>query len=84
MTDLAKPVSRPWRRFLRFSVRGMIAGLTNLSQVYLYCTQVSDTGLAQMKGLTKLSELDLLGTNVTDAGVADLQQASPTRLRIIR
>ena len=24
MTDQAKPVSRPWRRFLRFSVRGMI------------------------------------------------------------
>ena len=24
MTDQAKPASRPWRRFLRFSVRGMI------------------------------------------------------------
>jgi hypothetical protein len=24
MTDQANPVSRPWRRFLRFSVRGMI------------------------------------------------------------
>ena len=24
MTDLDKPVSRPWRRFLRLSVRGMI------------------------------------------------------------
>ena len=24
MPDQAKPVSRPWRRFLRFSVRGMI------------------------------------------------------------
>ncbi len=24
MTDQAKPVSRPWRRFLRFSVRGLI------------------------------------------------------------
>ncbi len=24
MTDQAVPVSRPWRRFLRFSVRGMI------------------------------------------------------------
>ena len=24
MNDQGKPVSRPWRRFLRFSVRGMI------------------------------------------------------------
>ena len=24
MTDQAKPTPRPWRRFLRFSVRGMI------------------------------------------------------------
>jgi len=24
MTDRAKPLSRPWRRFLRFSVRGLI------------------------------------------------------------
>ena len=24
MTDQAKPISRPWRRLLRFSVRGMI------------------------------------------------------------
>jgi hypothetical protein len=24
MTDQAKPISRPWRRFLRFSMRGMI------------------------------------------------------------
>ena len=24
MTNQAKPISRPWRRFLRFSVRGMI------------------------------------------------------------
>ena len=24
MNDQARPVSRPWRRFLRFSVRGMI------------------------------------------------------------
>ena len=24
MTDQAKPISRPWRRFMRFSVRGMI------------------------------------------------------------
>ena len=24
MTDQAKPASRPWRRFLRFSVRGLI------------------------------------------------------------
>ena len=24
MTDQAKPVSRPWRRFLRLSVRGLI------------------------------------------------------------
>ncbi len=25
MTDQPKPITRPWRRFLRFSVRGMIA-----------------------------------------------------------
>ena len=24
MTDQSKPVSRPWRRFLRFSVRGLV------------------------------------------------------------
>ena len=27
MTDQAKPLSRPWRRFLRFSVRGMIVAV---------------------------------------------------------
>jgi hypothetical protein len=27
MTDHAKPVSRPWRRFLRFSVRGKIVAV---------------------------------------------------------
>jgi len=50
-------------------------------EVYLYRTQVTDAGLAQLQSLTELEELDLRGTQVTGAGLAHLQGL--TRLQVL-
>jgi hypothetical protein len=58
-------VSRSWRRFLRFSVRGLIVVVL-----------VIGAGL----GLAKLHRLYLGGSLVTDAGVKELQRALPNTI----
>ena len=47
--------------------------LTSLKVLRLDHTQVTDTGLGQLKGLTSLELLDLGNTQVTDAGLEDLK-----------
>ncbi len=82
----AGPVSRTWRRFLRFSVRGLIVlvlfvgvwlgwlvHLRNIISLGLHDTQVTDAGLPHLKGLGKLRGLDLSRTHVTDTGLAHLK-----------
>jgi hypothetical protein len=87
-------VSRPRRKYLRVSVRGLIilvlslgAGLgwmvrsaRNLSGLRLVRTQITDAGLSHLKGLTHLRNLRLDATDVTDAGVKDLKN-NETRSR---
>ena len=51
--------------------------MTQLEQLGLRGTQVTDAGLAHLKSLTKLESLDLQDTQVTDASVAELQKALP-------
>jgi hypothetical protein len=50
-----------------------LKGLTELTHVSLYGTQVIDASLTHLEGLTKLSTLDLRNTHVTDAGLAHLK-----------
>ena len=60
-----------------------LTGLTNLSELDLAVTEVTDAGLTRLKGLTNLSELDLSDTRVSDVGVNELRQTLP-RLKIVR
>jgi hypothetical protein len=52
-------------------------GLTELQQLTLAHTQVTDSGLAHLKGMDRLRLLTLTHTRVTDADVAELQIALP-------
>ena len=52
-----------------------LKGLTNLTDLNLYRTQITDAGMVHLKGLTGLQGLDLYGTQVTEAGIAELQKA---------
>ena len=47
--------------------------MTNLTSLSLSGTQVTDSGLSNLKGLTKLSRLSLGKTQVTDAGLVHLK-----------
>jgi len=47
--------------------------LTDLSELDLHSTSVSDAGLAHIERLIKLERLELRGTPVTDAGLARLK-----------
>ncbi len=49
-----------------------VAGMKNLTKLYLQNTAVGDAGLNQLRGLGKLEYLNLYGTKVSDAGVAKL------------
>ena len=50
-----------------------LAALTNLQDLNLEDTSITDAGLAQLKALTKLTRLNISGTEVTDAGLAHLK-----------
>lgn len=54
-----------------------VSSLTDLKELRLNGTQVTDTGLAHLQGLKKLERLSLHSTHVTDTGVAALQRALP-------
>ena len=54
-----------------------LKGLTNLQELDLAGTQVTDAGLVHLKGLTNLQELDLSYTQVTEGGVQEQRQALP-------
>jgi len=49
-----------------------LSGLTQLENLSLYATKISDAGLPSLAGLTNLKSLDLNHTAVTNAGVAAL------------
>jgi hypothetical protein len=51
--------------------------LSELRDLSLHATQVTDAGLEHLAGLTQLTTLYLSDTHVTAAGVANLQQALP-------
>ena len=52
-------------------------GLTNLRDLRLPRTQVTDAGLEHLKGLTNLEQLWLHETKVTQAGVSKLRESLP-------
>ncbi len=51
--------------------------LTNLKELNLFETEITDEGLVHLKGLTKLETLNLGYTKITDAGVKSLQKSLP-------
>jgi Leucine-rich repeat (LRR) protein len=51
--------------------------MTNLTELDLYDTQVTDAGLEHLKGLTSLTKLSLSRTPITDAGLAEIKAALP-------
>ena len=53
----------------------MTLRLTQLQELSLSGTQVTDVGLEHLTGLTQLQWLDLFDTQVSDDGVRKLQQA---------
>ena len=54
-----------------------LKGLTQLGDLRLHFTKITDVGLMHLKGLKNLEKLVLTETNVTDAEVEKLQQALP-------
>ncbi len=54
-----------------------LKGLTQLQNLGLDGTKISDTGLEHLKMLTQLQQLSIDGTEVTAQGVKKLQQALP-------
>ena len=54
------------------------AGLSQLRELDLSKTQITDTGLKYLRGLKQLQYLNLHDTNVTRQGVQDLKQAMPS------
>jgi Leucine-rich repeat (LRR) protein len=59
-----------------------LQGLTNLRQLDLTYTQITDAGLVQLVGLTNLEVLELTRTQVTDAGLARLAGMNLKKLTI--
>ena len=51
--------------------------LTNLEELVLIGTNVTDSGLAHLNGLTNLRSLLLGRTAVTDYGINELQESLP-------
>ena len=54
-------------------LRKHLEGLTQLRELSLHDTQLSDAGLQHLKGLTQLKRLDLINTQVSDAGLEHLK-----------
>jgi hypothetical protein len=54
-----------------------LSALPNLSNLILWGTAVSDTGLKELAVLTNLANLNLGATRVTDTGVKELRKALP-------
>ena len=51
--------------------------MTQLEDLELSDTQVTDAGLTHLKGLSRLTYLNLKGTKVTIQGIKELQEALP-------
>ena len=56
MTDQSKPVSRPWRRFLRFSVRRMVVVVLLIGVLLGWIARVVRTAQAQRDAVTAIQK----------------------------
>ncbi|GAF95605.1 unnamed protein product [marine sediment metagenome] len=54
-----------------------LKGLTKLSGLELWGTQITDAGLVHLKDLTNLETLSLAYTQITDEGVKKFQEVLP-------
>ncbi|MBC8875975.1 MAG: hypothetical protein H8E44_41655 [Planctomycetes bacterium] len=54
-----------------------LSGLSNLEELHLSHTQITNDELKHPEGLTGLEALDLQHTQVTEEGVKKLQEALP-------
>ena len=54
-----------------------LAGLQNLTMLFLHGTLVTDAGLKELAGLQNLTTIDLGETCVTNAGLKELDLALP-------
>jgi hypothetical protein len=67
-------------KFPRWSTDDVLVhlhGLSQLRELQLQDTEITDAGLANLQGLSQLQRLSLNNTNVTDQGVKKLVQALP-------
>ena len=61
-----------------------LAGMPNLTRLYLRDTLVTDEGLRYLQELRRLTELDLAGARLTDAGLPYLKNLTAlTRLNLL-
>jgi hypothetical protein len=51
--------------------------LKNLEELWLNQTEISDSGLGDLRHLKKLRSISVTDTQVTDAGIAALREALP-------
>jgi hypothetical protein len=54
-----------------------VKGLTELVELSLFKTKITDAGLEHLTGLKKLKEVELNETKVSKAGVEKLKKALP-------
>ena len=58
-------------------MRPVLESLPKISYLFLFETEITDTGLMHLSGLQQLRSIDLRGTRVTPEGVARLQKLLP-------
>ncbi len=54
-----------------------LAGLNQLSLLFIEGTQVTDAGIAHLKGLKSCGQIAVGHTAITDAGIKTAQKARP-------
>lgn len=81
LVAMEKPDRQPCRRYLRLSLRTLVAHLSQLEELDLHRSPVTDAQLNYLEGLTDLQSLTLFHTAVGDAGMKHLQRL--TRLRTL-
>ena len=54
-----------------------LAGLSNLTELNLWGTQITDAGLLELSELKNLTTLHIWKVQITDAGVQELKDSLP-------